>query len=142
MVLITLVGESVSGDGREFYYSEAVAEECSECKLKKVCFNLEDGSKYRIVKGRDQTHQCALREDSVRVVEVEKIPNTGAVPKKLAIDGSLITFQAPDCGDPGCQYYKICHPTGAENGRKYTITEVGSNLECPWDEKMVFVKFI
>ncbi|MFA6805530.1 MAG: UPF0179 family protein [Candidatus Methanomethylophilaceae archaeon] len=141
MVLITLVGEPTATPGSRFYYLGPLTD-CKECKLRNVCFNLEQGSLYEITKIREQKHECALREEPVSVVEVEKVAVSACLPKKQAIDGSMITYQPPKCGNIGCENYTKCFPTGSEDGRKYSITEVGGNAECPEGEKMVFVKMI
>jgi len=141
MVLITLIGEPIAQEGKEFYYLGPQTE-CKECRLKAVCFNLEQGSKYRIIKIRNQTHPCIAREDIVHVVEVEKMNTDAAVPKKFAIEGSLITFQNPKCENIGCDNYLRCHPTGMSEGNKYSVTAVEGNADCPIGEKMVLVRLI
>ncbi len=141
MVLITLIGEPTAKKGNRFYFMGPLTD-CKECKLRNVCFNLESGSLYEIIKVRDQKHDCMEREDHVRVVEVEKVPMSAALPKKQAIDGSMITFQISKCDNIGCKNYMLCHPIGAEDGRKYSITEVNKDADCPIGEKMVFVKML
>ena len=102
MVLVTLIGDAHAHIGNRFYYL-GPNDECRDCRLKNVCFNLDAGSLYEIVQLRDARHDCALREDQVRVVVVEKVPFQAAVPKKLAIDGSMITFESKACGRLDCK---------------------------------------
>jgi uncharacterized protein len=141
MVLITLIGEPTAQLGNRFVYLGPLTD-CKECKLRNVCFNLEQGAMYEVTRIRNQTHQCMEREDLVHVVEVEKVPILASIPKKQAIDGSMITFQYPKCGNIGCKNYGNCYPIGAQDGKKYSITEVQKDVDCPIGEKMVFVKML
>lgn len=139
MVLITLVGETQAHIGDRFYYLGPQTD-CKECKLKGVCFNLEVGRQYEITKLRDTHHECELHEGGVRVVEVEKKPTLACVSKKLAIDGSVITFESSDCARLGCEHWSHCHPTGIRNGEKLAVTDIVEKVECPNDLELVLVK--
>ena len=139
MVLVTLIGDSHARIGNRFYYN-GPSEECKECRLRNVCFNLEPGSLYEIVQLRDTRHDCILREGPVRVVVVEKVPFGAAVPKKLAMEGSMITFESQKCGHIGCPNYRYCCPANITDGDKRTITDVVENLDCPIGENIVRVK--
>ena len=134
-----MIGDPHAHIGNRFYYM-GPNDECKECRLKNVCFNLEAGSLYEIVQLRDTHHECALREGDVRVVVVEKVPFSAAVPKKQAIDGSMITFEPKDCGNLGCPNRKFCNPPNIAVGEKRSITEVVENLDCPLGEALVRVK--
>jgi len=139
MSLITLVGASGAEPGREFYYLGPI-EECRDCRLKGVCFNLEAGSRYRIVEVRDQRHECREQEgDMVAAVVVEKVPTPGAVPKKSSIEGSVVTFQPSGCGRIGCPNYMLCNPIGKADGAKCSVVAVNGDLECPIGRDMVSV---
>ena len=76
MVLVTLVGEQLAVEGEEFTYLGS-NNECRNCQLKTVCFNLKPGRKYRITKLRDKHHDCNIHEGKVIVVEVEELPAPG-----------------------------------------------------------------
>lgn len=141
MVLITLIGEPVAKTGNRFVYLGPQID-CKECRLRTVCFNLETGCRYEITGVRNQTHECVSGEGRVCVVEVEKIPIETAVPKKAAIEGSMITFKSPKCGNLGCPDYFLCHPVGAADGGKYSLSEIGKSVECSLGEKMVYAKMI
>ena len=56
MTLITLIGEEMAREGAEFYFLGPLTE-CKDCRLKGVCFNLEQGSRYRVSEVRD-AHLC------------------------------------------------------------------------------------
>ena len=142
MALITLLGKSYAQVGKEFYFIGPLTE-CRDCRLKGVCFNLEPGAKYRVLEVRPQMHEChEFDGDEVIAVAVEKVPTPAAVPKKLAIDGSVITLQNPDCKNVGCENYMLCHAVGKKEGMKYSITAVRDDLECPIGEKMVSVDLV
>ncbi|MDR0887886.1 MAG: UPF0179 family protein [Candidatus Methanoplasma sp.] len=141
MALISLIGESQAKVGNRFYFL-GPQPECKDCKLKGVCFNLDQGSQYEIIEIRKQVHDCASNEDLVRAVAVVKVSTDATVPKKQAIDGSIITFKTVDCGQLGCEHYRICHPVGIEDGKKYSIVETGEDVVCPVGKKIVFAKII
>ena len=142
MALITLLGNSYAEVGREFYFMGPLTE-CRDCRLKGVCFNLEPGAKYRVLEVRPQVHEChEFDGDKVTAVAVEKIPTKAAVQKKVAIDGSVITYQEPKCNNVGCKNYFLCHAPGKKEGMKYSITAVDDDLECPIGEKMVSVDLL
>ena len=134
-----MVGETQAHVGDRFYYIGPQTE-CKECKLKGVCFNLEAGRQYEIKSLRDTHHECEFHEGGVRVVEVEKIPTKACVPRKLAIDGSVITLGDNDCARLGCTYWNECHPVGLKAGDKLTVTDVIKKIECPNDIDLVLVK--
>jgi len=135
MVLITLVGEKQSTEGYEFIYMGPLSD-CRECRLKTVCFNLEEGRRYRITKIRDVHHECKVHEGGVRVVEVEKIPVNAALNAKLAIEGSMITFEPLECKNLGCDHYRLCHPLGVKAKSKYKILRVKKEIKCPEGKKI------
>lgn len=139
MALITLIAKPLATAGYEFYYM-GPAEECEDCKFKKVCFNLEEGAKYRVTALRSQTHEChECDTDTVAVVEVEKLPTVASVGKKQAMEGSKITYKSVDCDNIGCPNYQICHPTGKAQGSKYTVQKVNGDLDCPLGNELVCV---
>lgn len=139
MALITLLGNAHAEVGREFYFMGPLTD-CKDCRLKGVCFNLEPGSRYRVVEVRPQVHECHEYDgDSVTAVVVEKIPTPAAIPKKQAIEGSVITFQESRCTEVSCRNYWLCHAPGKTDGGKYSVTSVKEDLDCPIGEKMVSV---
>ena len=137
--MITLLGKSYAEAGREFYFVGPLTE-CRDCRLKGVCFNLEPGARYRVLEVRPQEHEChEFDGDAVTAVAVEKVATPAAVPKKFAIDGSVITYQESKCENVGCPNYFLCHAPGKKEGMKYSITAVKGDMECPKGEKMVSV---
>jgi len=55
MVAITLVGEKQAREGQMFVFVGPLTE-CRDCKLKTVCFNLEEGRTYVIKSVRTVHH--------------------------------------------------------------------------------------
>lgn len=139
MALITLLGKAHAEVGSEFYFIGPLTE-CKDCRLKGVCFNLEPGAKYRVTEVRPQTHECHEYDgDAVVAVVVEKIVTPAAIPKKQAIEGSVITYQESKCDNIGCPNYALCHAPGKRDGMKYSVAAVRGDLECSRKEKMVSV---
>ncbi|MFQ5909671.1 MAG: UPF0179 family protein [Thermoplasmata archaeon] len=139
MVLVTLVGEKQVREGNEFVYSGPLSE-CRDCRLKGVCFNLEEGKRYRISSVRRLHHSCRVHEEGVRVVEVEVVPVEAAVGIRSAVEGSTVTLKFPECKEIGCDYYRLCHPLGLRTRQKATIVEVRRRIDCPLRRPLKKVK--
>ncbi|MCL2296510.1 MAG: UPF0179 family protein [Methanomassiliicoccaceae archaeon] len=139
MAAITLISEAQAKEGNLFYYLGPQSE-CGDCKLKEVCFNLEQGAMYEITAVRDQMHDCIFNEDKVRVVEIKKVAQRSAVPKKSAIEGGIITFKEQKCGRLECKNYRLCRPYALEGGKKYSVVEIEGDAECPAGDSLVLVK--
>ncbi len=135
---LTLVSEDMAEEGRRFIYLGPQIE-CKACKVKDICLNLEKGSEYEVRKLRKPVHDCDMTEGQVRVVEVEKIPRTAAVEKKIAMEGSMIPFQPSGCGMVGCPHFLECNPTGMDADTKVTIEAVGKKTDCPIGQSRVTV---
>ena len=139
MVLITLIGEEQAKVGNRFYYMGPQTE-CKECRLKGVCFNLEPGRLYEITSLRDTRHECEVHEGGVRVVEVEKKPTMATILKKVAIEGSVITYDQSDCARMGCEHWQHCHPIGIRAGDKLTVNDIVGKVDCPIKDDLMLVK--
>jgi uncharacterized protein (UPF0179 family) len=139
MVLITLVGETQARMGNRFYFMGPDTE-CRDCKIKGVCFNLEQGRLYEVTKIRDTHHECEMHDGGVRVVEVEKKPIRACIPRKLAIDGSNITFSKVSCSRMGCEHWMDCHPVSLSDGEKLPVVEVLEKVDCPLGDDLTLVK--
>jgi len=130
MVLITVVGEQQCKKGFEFVFGGPIAD-CRECKVKNICFHLEQNRRYRVTGIREVHHDCKMHEGGVHVVEVELLPTRSAIPKSQAVEGSMITFEEIDCRRPGCENYGLCRPKGASEGMKFRVISVEGELDCP-----------
>ena len=134
MVLVTLIGEKIAKKGNEFIYMGALPE-CKDCKLKNVCFNLEEGRRYKITNVRDVRHDCKIHEGGVRIVEVEKTLVPAAAEAKNAVEGETISIN-PDCKNIGCEFYKLCVPVGVKLGMKFRISKIKDDISCPEKKKL------
>ncbi len=141
MALITLIGEESAKAGMEFYFLGPLAE-CKDCRLKGVCFNLEQGSRYRVSEVRGQRHQCAASEGNVVATVVEKVSGPYAVPKKGAMEGVTLTYSERECGMISCPNYGRCHVPGKAEGQKFTVVKLGKPMECPKGEDLVEAEII
>ena len=139
---ITLVGKAIAKEGSEFYYI-GPAEECDGCKLRNVCHNLEEGTRYRVTSVRGQEHACALLDDEpVVAVEVEKTTTPAILPKKGLLEGITITYSVSKCDEIGCPNYGLCHPVGKTEGSKYSVSRMGKDVECPRGDRLVAVDLL
>ena len=138
MVLVTVVGEQQCKKGFDFVFGGPIAD-CRECKVKNVCFHLEQNRWYKVTEIRDVHHDCKIHEGGVRVVEVERMPTRAALAKESAHEGSMITFAESDCNRRGCRNFKICSPFGASEGMRFRIASVDEELECPRGRKLTVV---
>ncbi len=139
---ITLVGKAIAKEGSEFYYI-GPAEECDGCKLRNVCHNLEEGTRFRVTSVRGQEHACALLEDEpVVAVEVEKTTTPAILPKKGLLEGITITYSVSKCDEIGCPNYGLCHPVGKTEGSKYSVSRMGKDVECPRGDRLVAVDLL
>ncbi|OYT60348.1 hypothetical protein B6U71_00955 [Euryarchaeota archaeon ex4484_178] len=128
--MITLIGKALAEEGLEFQYRGPLME-CRTCKLKNVCFNLDEGKWYRITKIRDKEHDCKIHEGGkVVTVEVEEIPVPIIISAKNVVEGETITYKPVSCRDTKCEYYPLCHPIGLREGDKIKIVKVLENVEC------------
>jgi len=134
MVLVTLVGEKIAKKDNEFIYIGSLPE-CRGCKLKTVCFNLDEGRRYKITNIRDIHHDCKIHEGGVRIVEVEKIHIPACIESKNAVEGETISIN-PDCKNIGCVFYKLCSPVGVEPGIKLKISKVKGDIKCPENKNL------
>ena len=96
MANVTLIGERLAKKGNEFIYHGSLSE-CRDCKVKTVCFNLEEGRVYRITEIRDMHHDCRVYEEGVRAVEFEKLPKKLAVDVKDAVVDNTIVYNIEFC---------------------------------------------
>ena len=133
MPLVTLIGEKQANKEKEFCYL-GPNNECRNCKLKTVCFNLKIGRKYKITNVRDKRHNCNVHEGTVVVVEVQEMPIITSIDKKLS-KGSKIKIDKKECQNIGCKYYEICSINILKD-KEYKITKTYESIECPIGYKL------
>jgi uncharacterized protein (UPF0179 family) len=128
MSLVTLIGEKLAKKDDEFTYL-GPNNECRNCKLKTVCFNLKPGRKYKITNVRDKRHNCNVHEGTTAVVEVEEIPIHTTVDKKLS-EGSKGKIDKIECENIGCNHYELCSIT-LQKDKNYKIIKIYEGIDCP-----------
>jgi uncharacterized protein (UPF0179 family) len=137
---VTLIGERIAKIGFEFVYCGPIPE-CRECRLKNVCFALDEGRTYRITKVRDVKHECEVHEGGARVVEVEKTETPIVLDTRLAINGSTVTYSPREpCMNLGCTFFRLCFPQFIKDGEKLKVTLVGGDVTCSEGGKLTEVR--
>ena len=129
MALITLIGEKLAIEGMEFVYL-GPNNECKNCKLKTVCFNLKPGRNYKITNVRDKKHTCNVHEGNAVIVELSELPVIAAVTKKLS-EGTKTKVERQECKNIGCNSFEICTTSTIQKGKNYTIKKTFGKIECP-----------
>ena len=136
MANVTLIGEKQAKKGNIFIYRGPLSE-CRDCKVKTVCFNLEEGRKYKIKEIRAMHHKCRIHEGGVRAVEYEIIPIEYAINEDEAVEKTKITITEQElCNNRGCESFKKCFPLGLRVGSQYEIQTVKNNISCQLGKKM------
>jgi len=131
MVLVTVVGELQCKKDFEFVFGGPLAE-CRECKVKNVCFHLDENKRYRVTGLREVRHDCKVHEGGVRVVEVEKVPTRAAISSRVALPGSVLQFDKVECEKVGCENYWLCRPYGSVEGSRFKVLSVEpEEVQCP-----------
>ena len=128
MPLVTLIGEKLAKVDNIFTYL-GPNNECRNCKLKTVCFNLKVGRNYKITNIRDKKHNCNVHEGTAVVVEVEKQPIITAIDKKHT-EGSKTKIENNDCDNIGCKNYDLCK-IDLQKDKNYVIKKIHGDIECP-----------
>jgi len=128
MPMVTLIGEKLAVEEAEFTYL-GPNNECRNCKLKTVCFNLKTGRKYKITNVRDKRHSCNVHEGTTVVVEVKEMPILTAIDKNLS-EGSNTKIDDKECRNIGCINYELCS-VSLQKDKIYKITKTYEILECP-----------
>ena len=129
MVLVTLIGEKLAKVENIFTYI-GPNNECRNCKLKTVCFNLKTGRKYKITSIREKRHNCNVHEGNVVVIEVSELPILTSTDKKL-IEGTKIYINNKNCKNIGCNNFEICIIKAIQKGKIYTVKKVYEKMDCP-----------
>ena len=127
---ITLLGREQARVGHRFIYSGPL-QDCRECQLKNICFNLVEGRRYLVKHVREKAHPCAVFEDGVRVVEVERVPFRAGIPRSMIVEGSVITFHPQGCRSPDCSDYLLERPPDVPDGTRIRIIGILSEHTCP-----------
>lgn len=128
MTSITIIGEKLAKKDEEFIFI-GPQNDCKNCKLKNICFNLKQHHRYKITNVRDKRHSCLVHEGDAIVVEVEEQPIETAIDKKYT-KGSAITLDRNDCDETLCPYFDLCTNKAVQPGKKYTIEKILETIPC------------
>ena len=129
MTLVTLIGEKLAIEGGHFTYL-GPNNDCRNCKLKTVCFNLKPGREYEITAIRDKQHSCNVHEGNVVVVEVKEMEILASIDGKLA-EGVESKINKIECKNIGCPYYETCNNMALQKDKTYKIKKLYEKIECP-----------
>ena len=128
MPLVTLIGEKLAKEDNEFIYL-GPDNDCRNCKLKTVCFNLKPGRHYKITKIRDKRHNCSIHDGNAAVIEVQEMPIFTAINKKLS-EGCETKIEKKECRNIGCPHYELCNNIALQKDKNYKITETYESIDC------------
>jgi uncharacterized protein (UPF0179 family) len=133
MPLVTLIGEKLARKETEFIYI-GPNNECRNCKLKTVCFNLKIGRKYIITDIREKRHNCNNHEGTVAVVEVQEMPIVTSIGKELS-EGAKTKINRKKCRSIGCTNYELCNISINED-KNFVVKKVYESIDCPIGYKL------
>lgn len=140
MSIITAVGSGQAKEGYVFIYFGPV-NECRECRYKNACINLEKGKMYTVTAVRkDKTHECKVHEQTITIVEVDKVPFERCIPSSKAIEGSTVTLDKINCKELDCPNYRKCNPLIHEPNEKYRIVNIVGDAECRLGKSLKIVE--
>jgi len=128
MTSITIIGEKLANKDEEFIFI-GPQNDCKNCKLKNICFNLKQYHQYKITSVRDKRHSCSVHAGDAIVVEVDEQPIETTIEKKYT-KGSVITYETKECNEKLCLYYDLCTNKALEPGKKYLITDILDDIPC------------
>lgn len=115
-MVLTVLGSSHTRVGAQFTYAGETDEDCASCKLRKTCQNLEPERAYRVKAVRPVEHKgvCTVFEGTVKVVEVEEVPQRVIVPA-VAARGTGWSNRFEECG-ASCLLKRYCNPAALPRG--------------------------
>lgn len=134
MPQVTLIGKKQAKKGFEFIFYGPL-EECKNCKLTHICYNLQPYQTYKITKIRDKNHSCNIHDGSAAVVEVEKQPIIAAIDKKYS-KGSTSSFEKIQCEHKLCKHFDNCTAPAIKPKVKYHINKIFNDIDCPKNKKL------
>lgn len=132
MSKISLIGIDLAREGLEFTFVGPLVG-CAECRIKNVCFNLDPGRSYKVLKVREKENPCfVFNQDKVATVELEELPETAHMQygKKLQ-EGSSVTLKSMNCDHLSCPNIEKCNLIHMREGTRGVINKVEGKLECP-----------
>ncbi len=140
MPKVTLIGTDLANKDNEFIFLGPL-QECKECKLTHICFNLKPFYKYKIQKVRKKHHSCNIHENNVTVIEVKEQAIITSIDKKYS-NGSTISIKTIDCDEKLCPYYDACRSNAIKPNKKYKIKSTLHEIDCPRNKSLQIVEVI
>lgn len=121
---LTLIGTRLARAGTEFVY-QGPASGCDGCPYRKQCLNLEAGTRYEITDVREggQVLDCAVHDEGVLAVEVERTTFEANVPSKGAYAGSKVAMGG-ECSHSECPSHHLCEPLGVDPEGEFQIVDI------------------
>jgi uncharacterized protein (UPF0179 family) len=139
MANVTLVGEKWAVEGNEFIYLEP-SSDCKDCKVKTVCFNLQEGRRYRIKSIRETRHPCKVHDAGVVAVEFEELPVKVAMEANKVMEGVVVTFSTNGCQNTACMHRRLCSQNFIKSDQKVKILTLCGELDCVEGKKLMAVE--
>ncbi|WP_297215428.1 UPF0179 family protein [Thermoplasma sp.] len=134
---ISLIGSSIAKEGLEFVFAGPLTA-CSDCRVKNVCFNLEQGHRYKVTKVREQVNPCIIfNGDKVNTVEVEELEDYVNVQESKRIqEGAIISLKSMNCDYITCPNIEKCNLYYFKPDTKVMVKSIGKEISCPKGYKM------
>ncbi len=129
---ITLIGLDQAVVGNTFRYVTPL-QTCSECKIKNVCFNLEQGKTYRITEVRMKEQPCMVfNHGKVTAVSVEEVPEDFIMQYDRRVqEGSITNLKSMKCDHITCQFIEKCNLIHHRTDFRIKITSIVQKVDCP-----------
>ena len=140
MPKVTLIGTDLANKDDEFIFLGPL-QECKECKLTHICFNLKPFHRYKIQKVRKKRHSCNIHENNATVVEVKEQAIITSIDKKFS-KGSTINIKTIDCDEKLCLYYDACISNVIKQNQKYKIKSTLQEIDCPKGNSLQIVEVV
>ncbi|KJE49388.1 MULTISPECIES: UPF0179 family protein [Acidiplasma] len=130
---ITLIGVDLARKGDVFTFVGPLTGKCDECRIRNVCFNLEEGKRYKIVNVKEQINPCFIfNKNKVSTVEVEEMPNTFNVQySRHLIDGISLELKSMKCDYITCPFIEKCNLINYKGSKKIVVRKVLGKIKCP-----------
>ncbi len=130
---ITLIGVDLAKKDGIFTFIGPLTGKCDECRIKNVCFNLEEGKKYRILDVREQINPCFVYNgNKVSTIEVEEIDDTYNIQNsKRLMEGSSIELKSMKCDFLTCPFIEKCNLLNIKKPKKIVVKKIVKKIKCP-----------
>lgn len=134
MAPVTLLGTHLGKKDQTFIYLGPL-NDCKNCKLKSVCFNLKPGRSYKVTNVREKHHNCNVHEGNVVVVDVEELPLEAAINRELS-KGDTTKIETLDCIHIGCEHYELCTNPALTKEKQYRVVSTDESITCHRDMQL------